>query len=395
MKTMKTSVKCLIAFFVMAMAFCVTGITAEAAATNLKQTGDSSTSVSIEWTGIAGVKYYGYQIATDPNFTSIFESGCSYSSTKEYINNLAAGSTYYVRVGYGTSSKDCYNDLSAPLEVVTTPGSMTTPKFVGADDNFAVIAWDAVPGATGYSVEYNNVVYDANTNSYALPVADGRSNSAYIRPYRVSSVGYKAVGNQNNVSNLTKLTTKISKDNFGIKNAYSNINVFYFAAIGNGTGYELEGRTVSGKKYTFKDDSLYFGDVRISKLKYSKMYKYRVRAYIITTDGQKVYGKWSDYNYICNPKKVKYTTSGKKIKLSWSNLTGVSKVKIQISTKENSGYKTCATLSGKKTSYTISKYGKSSLKKGKKYWVRITYQYKSGKKYYTSDVYSSARVTVR
>ena len=56
MKTMKKSMKCLIAFFAMAMAFSVTGITAKAATT---QTAQDKNSVTITWPAQQdAVEYY-------------------------------------------------------------------------------------------------------------------------------------------------------------------------------------------------------------------------------------------------------------------------------------------------------------------------------------------------
>ena len=125
------------------------------------------------------------------------------------------------------------------------------------------------------------------------------------------------------------------------------------------------------------------------------MYKYRVRAFLTNSAGQKIYGSWSDYKTICNQSTVKYKTSGRKIKLSWGKITGASKIKIQISTKKNSGYKTAKTLSGSKTSYTITKYGKSKLKKGKTYYVRVIPQGKVSGKTISSDVYIQGSIKVR
>ncbi|HCT91903.1 MAG TPA: hypothetical protein DF613_11085, partial [Lachnospiraceae bacterium] len=88
-----------------------------------------------------------------------------------------------------------------------------------------------------------------------------------------------------------------------------------------------------------------------------------------------------------NPKECKYTPGSRKIKLQWSKLTGVSKIKVQLSTKEKSGYKTVATLKGTKTSYTISKYNKKALSKGKNYYVRVLYYSGSNK----GDVYTQSR----
>lgn len=98
MKTMRSSMKCLIAVFVMAMAFMVTGITSEAAVSGLKQTSDYTTGARVEWTTLSNYKYYGYQIASDASFKNIIKQSYTTGSSA-YFGGLTQGSTYYVRVG--------------------------------------------------------------------------------------------------------------------------------------------------------------------------------------------------------------------------------------------------------------------------------------------------------
>lgn len=395
MKKMKNSVKCLIAFFAMATAFCTTGVTAKAAVT-LQQVDADDSRVKIQWVQ-NGADYYGYQVATDPAFTNIVkEDYQTKSNNNDTITGLVPGSTYYVRMGYGPKYNNCKNDMSTPLEVVTAPVEPTAVKFVGADDTTATLAYDACAGATGYDIEYNNGIVGTTTDTtYRLPVIDGAGTLVRVYPYRTSSTGFKAIGSYKACFDFSKLTTTISKDNFGIVDALTNINVFYFAAVGYGSGVDLEAVPVNGKgnaftitgslnsKYSLRSDN------QVTK---GTMYKYRVRAYVTTTDNQKVYGNWSDYRYFINTKDSKYVSSGKKIKLKWGKLKGVTKVKVQIATSENGSYKTCKVLSSKKRAYNITKCGKKTLKRGKKYWVKITYQTKGG----TSDVYGVASgVTVR
>lgn len=395
MKKMKNSVKCLIAFFAMATAFCATGVTAKAAVT-LQQVDADDSRVKIQWVQ-NGADYYGYQVATDPAFTNIVkENYKTKSNNNDTITGLVPGSTYYVRMGYGPKYNNCKNDMSTPLEVVTAPVEPTAVKFVGADDTTATLAYDACAGATGYDIEYNNGIVGTTTDTtYRLPVIDGAGTLVRVYPYRTSSTGFKAIGSYKACFDFSKLTTTISKDNFGIVDALTNINVFYFAAVGYGSGVDLEAVPVNGKgnaftitgslnsKYSLRSDN------QVTK---GTMYKYRVRAYVTTTDNQKVYGNWSDYRYFINTKDSKYVSSGKKIKLKWGKLKGVTKVKVQIATSENGSYKTCKVLSSKKRAYNITKCGKKRLKRGKKYWVKITYQTKGG----TSDVYGVASgVTVR
>lgn len=394
MKKMKNSVKCLVAFFAMATAFCATSVTAKAAVT-LQQVKAGESSVTIQWNQQTGAKWYGYEVATDATFNNIVQSDET-SSTNLQLSGLSAGSTYYVRVGYGSDLKNCKNDMSAPLEVVTAPVEPTAVKFVGADDTTATLAYDACAGATGYDIEYNNGIVGTTTDTtYRLPVIDGAGTLVRVYPYRTSSTGFKATGSYKLCSDFSKLTTTISKDNFGMVDALTNINVFYFAAVGYGNGVDLEAVPVNGKgnviNITGSLNSTYSlrSDNQVTK---GTMYKYRVRAYVTTTDNQKVYGNWSDYRYFINTKDSKYVSSGKKIKLKWGKLKGVSKIKVQIATSENGKYKTCKVLSSKKKTYNITKCGKKPLKRGKKYWVKITYQTKGGE----SDVYGVASgVTVR
>lgn len=394
---LKSSVVSLVLLMVMMFAMTITA-SAEAPS-GLRQTDDSDTSVKVEWTGVAGARYYGVEAATDIGFTNVvYRDYCSYSTQYDYCRNLAAGQTYYVRVGYGDKSSTCYANFSAPIEVVTRPAKVDGLKFVGATDTTATIAWNPVLGANLYLIQYNNQVFQTADSAIALPYVAGVSY-AKINAARVSATGYVAAETSyTTVNNISALTNKISKDNFGFRNAWTSINDYQIAAIYSGHGMQASVYDAKSgkKKFSGETDNGTYSNVEfIKKFKYNTMYKYRVRAYITTTDGQRIYGGWSSYRYFVTPKKSTYTTSGRKIKLTWSKLTGVSKIKIEVSTKENSGYKTCATIGGTKTSYTITKYGKKALKKGKKYYFRITYYAKSGKKSYTSDIYTSGSATVR
>lgn len=389
----RQSVVALAFMLVMLFAFSVT--VSAATPTDLRQTGDSKTSVTVEFTGVAGANYYGYQVATDPGFTNVFDSGYMSSTwNSRSFYGLTAGGSYYVRIGWGTDSKNCYANFSAPIEVVTKPANVTNVKFVGANDTQIAITWDMTPGATQYRAEYNSLSYTSDTTGIWLPY-DPNGSHVQIRAQRISANGYIAEGDYGDVWKLSALTTKISKDDFGLRNAWTNINSFQIGGNYYGHGIDVAVYDVKTGKKKFSGSSTY-GYVGFDKFKRSNMYKYRVRAYIVTTDGEKIPGTWSAYRYLINPKETKYTLGSKKIKLNWSKLTGVSKIKIQVSTKEKSGYKTVATLDGKKTSYTITKYNKKALKKGKKYYVRIIYQAKSGKKNYDSDIYSqTSEIKVR
>ena len=106
---MKSTVISFMLLVVMVFAMSVT--VAAATPTNVRQTSDSDTSVRIEWMGVAGTGYYGIQAATDAGFANVvFEDYRTSSSSYMYISRLAAGSSYYVRIGCGADRDHCYEN---------------------------------------------------------------------------------------------------------------------------------------------------------------------------------------------------------------------------------------------------------------------------------------------
>lgn len=377
-----------IAMLLSVVAYCGTlRANAQEPVATITQTRATDSSVRISWTGNMS-KYYGVEVSTDPSFATVNKQEYT-TLTEMYLSGLPAGSKIYVRVGSGSTYKTCYADFSQPFEVVTAPSKPLSLKFVGATDSTAKLAWDAVAGATSYIVKNGDLQYAASGTSYDMPFGQGAASYAYVYAVNSSQSGFNAVSDASPlVSNLSNLSMNIDKDNFGISNAYTSINSYYFAANCYGHGYDLEGvSTKGGKKFSGVSTSVR-SEIHMTSIARNYMYKYRVRAYVTTTDGQKVYGNWSPYRYICCPKSMKYSRSGAGIQMKWNKLNGVSRIIIKTSTKEKTGYKTVAKLKGTAKGYTAKKCGKKNMKKGKTYYVHVEYQYKSGKKYYTSDVYS-------
>lgn len=399
MKTMKTSMKCLIAMFVMIMAFALTGITAQAAVTGLKQTSDSTSSVRVEWGAVSGAKWYGYQIATDKNFTKIIKEYYTtlYSAT---FPGLTEGSTYYVRVGYGPAYNDCYKNWSVPLEVVTQPGAITV-KFIDATDTTATIQYSAA-GANRYSIykdDKTSLVGTTTSGTYTIKnLNNTMKDFYYVAGERVSSAGYVASTTQKYVY-INLLTTKIAKKDFCITDILEYTNKIMVTALYSGSGFEVEVVNAGGSKYSTKQTSTKSYKANGSQAGYfsykpNKFLKYRVRAYVNTDAGIK-YGQWSDYRAFCEIDNAKYTYGSRKITYKWSKVNGTGKFKVQVSKKEKKGYKTFKTLKGSAKSVTINKYGKSALTKNKTYYFRITPMVKINGKYVASDGYLYNKIKIR
>lgn len=71
---------------------------------------------------------------------------------------------------------------------------------------------------------------------------------------------------------------------------------------------------------------------------------------------------------------------------------GYQNIEFTFQLKKKKGYKKVATVSSKKSSYTITKYNKKKLKKGQKYYVQLRYVGKNGKKKVVSNIYSYVRL---
>jgi hypothetical protein len=405
--------KTLFTLLVMAVAFLVTGITSEAATvrvSNLTQIDAGTTSVRVQYSTVSGYKYYGYQIASDSSFKSVikYSYGCSYDSnasteTQSISDSalLKQGSTYYVRIGYGTSSSNCYNNWCDPIEVVTAPGTLSDVKFVSATDNSATIQYSS-EGANLYNIydKYSgNLVGTTNKTSYTIKMTDSMSNEYRVEAVRKSKNGFSAAATSKKLVTVNLLTTKIDKKNFGIYNVYEYINKISVAAVFSGSGFEVELTNAGGSKYSntesatkssFTSKGTYTASFAYKENRYLK---YRVRAYVKTDDGIK-YGKWSDYRAFCEMN-GKYTRGSKKVKFTWSKIKGSGKIKVQVSTKKSSKYKTFKTLKGTAKSVTVNKYGKSTLKKNKKYYFKVTPMVKINGKYVASDYYLQQQIKIK
>ncbi len=394
MKSMKNTMKCLVAVFIMAMAFAVTGITAEAAVTNMKQTDDSTTSIDIQFTTVSTHRYYGVRLYADPSCTSLVKQDYTYTSqtvgsTEDiWITGLTAGRSYYVKIGYGDSSANCYNDMSGAMEVVTAPTNMQA-AWVNSNDTQVGLQVYA-PGANWYAIYGSGNTYIGRTNilSNATPVtlavpATAAAAYYYVYPCRSTSTGsYTATGSYDSVY-AEVLSTKIAKKNFGISYVAKSSKTMSVGASYYGSGYEVQLQNAGSSKYNKTGSST--GTYANVSYKANRYLKYRVRAYV-DTDAGRVYGSWSDYRAFA-AMSGKYTPKYKAVALKWSKVKGSGKIKIQVSTKKDSKYKTFKTLKGSAKSVTVNKYGKKALGSRKWYYVRITPMVKIGKKYVASDYY--------
>lgn len=176
--------------------------------------------------------------------------------------------------------------------------------------------------------------------------------------------------------------------------SYRTMKISYKAVYG-AKGYEIY-------RGTSKDDMKLIADLSAVRTDYKdkgedkkylltgKRYYYKVRAYILGADGQKVYGEFSKV-VSGKPKldtpaiSMAETLSYKSVKITYGKISGANGYVIYRSTKKNSGFKKIGTVKkGKTTEFTDKK-----CKTGKKYYYKVrAYRTVDGKKKYSE--YSQA-----
>lgn len=367
------------------------GITAFAATVQVGQTYASESSVKVAWGQLQNFEgYYCVQLAETSNFSTILKEEVVKSSWNSWsFSGLTAGKTYYVRIGASQTRNGSYVLIGSTV-LITSPTKPATVSFVDASDSSVKLSWSAVTGATGYAITYNGKTYDNITGtSYSLPFSADTSVYAVARVYAYRNEGAQKVysGSYASISGMTSLTSKIKKSDFGMTALYSSTGKACFGvnrSTVKGTGFEIELTPKKGSKKVLKSDTM---SEQMTKYKKGMLYKYRARAYVKLTNGEKKYGTWSDYRNFATAKNLKSKSYSGGATLSWKKITGLSKIVVKVSTKKDGKYKTVATLKGSATSYRITKYNNKALSRGKTYYYEVFYYSKFGtKKHQVSEV---------
>lgn len=388
---------------IMLFAMSITSMAATETNMNIQQTNAGDSYVEIKWQKYLGQDiHYHVELSYDGVNWAMQDWNTSPSIT---IDDLSPDSTYYVRVAVYNSywhEKDASEDgvcvaVSTKQAICTKPSQVQNLKQTKATKNSISMTWDAVAGASSYKIlifenyDYKTVA-TSKTNSVTIKGLDASSNIEYYVAAVKNVNGYEAVGDRSKSVDMKTVPKKVTR--VAITDLYDNIKVCYYGwtSCENADGYQYEITSLKGKKKYYKATTT-STSARLTTYPVGAFTKARVRAYV-EINGKKTYGPWSNYDYNACSKDVtaRRSKNGKKITLKWKKVSGVSEYRIYISTKEKKGYKKVATVSSKKSSYTITKYNKKNLKKGQKYYVQLRYVGKNGKKKVVSNIYSYVRL---
>lgn len=370
--------------------------------TEVKQTDATTSSVKIEWKALLDNKVrYSVQIYDGTKWIEKTTTANNYTYVSKGLN---AGTTYkvkvqsYVKNGYDANGKEqrVYGPESAVIEAVTIPNSITSSlKHTKSAYTSITVSWATVPGANTYLVEYGKSGANANTYKQVTTTANNielknlSKNSEYtvrVSAGRKTSTGtfVKYSGSKKSFYNIPVRPYKVN----GLSVPYYWQYIPRIKASCNANmaadGYQWQLYTAYKSKDTkVKSATSTSNYVYLDKsvLKKHNFYKVKVRAYCTDGNGKKYYSAWTSWKYVCPQPDVKLKNTSNGMKVSWDKIQGADRYVVYMSTKKDSVFKKVATT--KNTSKVISKIGKSKLKSGKTYYVRVVAQNKVGKKYYS------------
>lgn len=362
-------------------------VNAATVATNITQTGGTSSSIKVEWTGGLDDNQYSVQMSEDQKNWHEMENT---SSNSCYIySGISAGKTYYLKVI--TIAKDGTTAESMPIDVVSAPSTAPANcQWTDSTTSSVTLKWDAVEGANCYGLEKGSGNNNKETTEGLTYTIKGLSDTFYdyisVSAGRKSSSGYVAWGGRDNtvysVKTVPGKVTGIKKNYWHTYNKKTSSLWLDYNKVKNASGYQFKVYNTKNKLLgTYESTSDW---IVISDLSGRSCAKVKARPYIKIGDKKK-YGAWTSEKWIVPDVYGKYTTISGKIKIDWEKVTGATGYDIYVKTDRNGLFKKVASVKGTKTSYVLKKFKGAKISKSKTYYVSVEAKKKVGKKTYKSS----------
>lgn len=360
------------------MLFAMT-ITASAASgsavTNLQQTDDTKTGVTVQWSGNYGEEYLVY-LSQDRSSGYQALSSSTSTSNKKYIYNLQAGRAYYVIVQTYVNKK--LVGQSDPLQVITTPESVNykSIKQTSGTKNKIGLQWNSVSGVTGYVVAKISgskveAQYNVTTNKATVPSQAGTHYSGYyVYSYKRSESNYIALG----YGQSTGILYSAPVNPQYVADAKAGTLVWKPATKGNvitigwkpnpnydrPSGYQVQIYSIDGKKrlYTTKVTTkreITINNAKLRKAINNRGFKVRIRSYQEANGGVKCWSDWSAFKTIVPQACIKTgkAVSNSAAKVYWKKVANAKYYVVYYRKNTRSSKWTKKKVSAKTTSYVI------------------------------------------
>ena len=381
----------------------VSAMSASDAPLGIKQTADTSNSVTLDWSDTESITQYAVWVSSskDAWTEDTFVKGGYVNGSNCIVDGLVAGRSYYVKIAntvVGDDNQRYMGAWSEPMEVVTKPEDLTfagnsTLKQTGAKKNQITVSWPAVSGANGYEVRIakdnseTNLKKLADVRTTSVNISTNTSTYVEVGFFRKASTGYVAKCARSQVAfkySCKPTPGKVKK--VKIKGDSDDGLTIKFKGVKNCDGYEVQYCKYNGKSkksgFTTKTTCA------IPKLKKHTFYKIRVRACVVLAGNKRASGKWTKYVVGCMDQTAhgadaeNSTAFANKPRLKWKKVKGATSYTVYMSTKEGGKYKKVATV--KKTNVVLSSFNGSGFAFYKNYYWYVVANRKVGKKTYKS-----------
>lgn len=373
----------------------------------LKQTNAGTGEVEISWDAVIGNNIqYKVELCADKRFTGGIMDNLTYNDKEQVISgtkkpmqafdNLTPGRRYYVRVTAFTSTGapdyQCdWGSASRVLEVVTAPADNKIQNFkqTGGSETSITLSWNKYEGANAYQLVYakkgsaaKKTVSLGNVTSYTMKkLSKNARYEIWIWPVTESAGGYRAfAGEGRNFYWYSVVPTKVKEVQAEFSDPASNYLYLKWKQSESAEGYQYQIYTDTGKKpllsgkKTTNGEGISFSSDKLKGLRFLKL---RVCGYI-EANGKVKNGNWSDWVYFSRQPQLKLKNTKNGVKLTWNKISGANNYTVFVSDNRYSGYKKSGTTA--KTTATVKKYGKTSLKSGRQYYFMAVPNKKVGNK---------------
>ncbi len=264
---------------------------------NVKAVATSSTRAKVSWDAVPGAT--GYVVYRSLTQNGSYTRLGTVEGTNRVCTGLTAGKMYYfkVRAIIQVDGVVKYSDNSETVSVVPPIAGPSELKVTSVSNTAVKLAWDAVPGATGYVV-YRSTTPDGTYTRLATLNATNRkcpgltSGTMYyfkVRSY-IEINGTKYYGNFSPV--VSAVPSLPAPENVKAVKASANTAKVSWNAVSGATGYVVYRSTSADGSYT-RLATVSSTSRNCSGLASGQTYYFKIRA-ITVIDGTTYYGSMSE-----------------------------------------------------------------------------------------------------
>ena len=314
-----------------------------------------TTSITVVWSNVPGATGYDIQYDWDLQNDKDQKNIVAIGPNTNYVHSsLTPGKSHIYRVrSINTGGK---SEWSAPIETSTLVEAVPVPVNVKAEPtkNSIILSWDAVEGATGYTVEVDGEKYDISRNTYT------HSNLTSDTQPHIYSVRAHKNGRSSDWSSAiiaytladkfgTPVNFEASSDDFSVSLSWDTVK--------DAISYELQRNNVT-------IDNISETSCIDNGLSQNETYTYRVRA--ISETG---FSDWTSpievkLKELSTPKNLEATSDETSISISWGTVVGATSYDVE--------------FDGSTETVTTTTYSAINLISGSQHKIRVMARNENG-----------------